>query len=357
MKNVYNVIGIMSGTSMDGVDLTYCRLTRKKKEWKTEIVSANTFGYNSEWLDALSNAHNLAGQELVHLHTRYGKFIGQLVNSFIKKEKIKKIDLIASHGHTIFHQPARQFTFQLGDGNAIHAKTKIPVAFDFRSLDVALGGEGAPLVPIGDALLFKNYDLCLNLGGIGNISVKEKNKITAFDFCYCNMALNYLASKAGKNFDHKGKMSRQGHVNENLLSQIEKIYYSSAGERPSLGRESFEKDFKTLLEDESIPLNDRLRTICESVANELSNIIPAKKKKQRLLVTGGGAFNNFLIQQIEEKLKERVTVIVPEKKIVAFKEALVFAFLGVLRLRGEINVLKDVTGAKKDSCSGILVGV
>jgi anhydro-N-acetylmuramic acid kinase len=357
MKNSYNVIGIMSGTSLDGVDVAHCRFVRKKKEWKAEIISSKTFGYNTEWQGALSNAHQLSGEKLIHLHTHYGKFLGQLIKSFIKKESIKKVDLVASHGHTIFHQPALGFTFQLGDGNAIHAKTKIPVAYDFRSLDVALGGQGAPLVPIGDALLFSKYDLCLNLGGIGNISVKEKSKITAFDFCYCNMALNYLTSKIEKNFDNKGKMSQQGIVNKNLLAQIEKIYFSNKKQRPSLGREGFEKDLQPLLDDESIPLNDRLHTVCESIAHELSLTIPDKKRKQKLLITGGGAFNNFLIHKIEEKLKGKVKVVVPEKKIIAFKEALVFAFLGVLRLRGEINALKSVTNASHDSCSGTLIGI
>lgn len=347
----------MSGTSLDGVDIACCKLEKKKKGWKADILRARTFEYSPEWLKELSSAHQLSGEGLIHLHTRYGKFLGQLVKSFIKKEEIKKVDLIASHGHTIFHQPQHRFTFQLGDGNAIHAQTKIPVAFDFRSLDVALQGEGAPLVPIGDALLFSEYDVCLNLGGIGNLSIKKKKEIRAFDFCYCNMALNYLAGKAGKKYDHKGKLAQQGNVNESLLSEIEKVYAVSRAAKPSLGREGFEKDFQALLDNETIPLNDRLHTVCESIARELAAAIPHQKEKQKLLVTGGGALNNFLIDKIKQRLGKKVKVIVPEKNIIAFKEALVFALLGVLRLRGEINALKSVTGAKEDSCSGALVGI
>jgi anhydro-N-acetylmuramic acid kinase len=357
MKNTFNVIGVMSGTSLDGVDVAYCKLKKKKKGWKADILRANTFEYSPEWLKELSSAHQLSGETLIHLHTRYGKFLGQLINSFMKKEGLKKVDLISSHGHTIFHQPQNRFTFQLGDGNAIYSQTKIPVAFDFRSLDVALRGEGAPLVPIGDAILFSEFTVCLNLGGIGNLSIKEKKKIRAFDFCYCNMALNYLAAKAEKKYDHKGKLAKQGAVNEALLAQIENIYAASRKAKPSLGREGFEKDLQALLDNETIPLNDRLHTVCESIARELAASIPHKKEKQKLLVTGGGALNDFLIEKIKQKLGKNLRVIVPEKNIIAFKEALVFSLLGVLRLRGEINALKSVTGAKEDSCSGVLVGI
>lgn len=356
MKNSFYVIGLMSGTSLDGLDIAYCRFTKVKKAWKAKIVTATTIGYSSKWRKELTEAHRLPGEALIHLHTRYGKFLGHSVGEFVKKNDVKKIDLIASHGHTIFHQPHLGFTFQLGEGNAIHAETRIPVVSDFRSLDVAFKGQGAPLVPIGDALLFSDYKICLNLGGIGNHSLKRKKKIIAFDFCYCNMALNYLTEKTGKSFDNKGKLASEGKVDEKLLSKIEAVYSKSRASRPSLGREGFEKDFQPLLDDESISLNNRLRTVCESVANELLLVIPPKNKKQNLLVTGGGAFNTFLINLVKEKLKGKAKVVVPGKNLIAFKEALVFAFLGLLRIRGEINVLKTVTGAKKNSCSGVVIG-
>ena len=356
MKNIFYAIGLMSGTSLDGVDIAYCRFARKNKSWKGKIISASTKEYSPAWRKELASAHQLAGTELINLHTRYGEFLGQLTRSFIKENKIKRADLIASHGHTIFHQPQLGFTFQLGDGNAVHAEAKIPVVYDFRSLDVALEGQGAPLVPLGDQLLFSDFDVCVNLGGIGNLSLLGKSKVKAFDFSYCNMALNYLAEKTKKNFDNKGKLAREGNVNDALLSKIENIYAVTRKNHPSLGREGFEKDIQQLLDDGPVNLNDKLRTVCESIANELVLSIPGKKKKRKLLVTGGGAFNDFLIQLIEEKLKGRAKIVVPDKKIIAFKEAFVFAFLGVLRLRGEINILKSVTGAKKNSCSGVVVG-
>jgi anhydro-N-acetylmuramic acid kinase len=352
----YKVIGIMSGTSLDGVDLAYCKFIRKKKNWDFSIPCAQTFPYPQEWKKKLSTAHLLSGEALLELNSTYGKFLGQRCNQFIKQKKIKEIDLVASHGHTIFHQPRNKFTFQLGDGNAMHASIGLPIAFDFRSLDVALGGEGAPLVPIGDRFLFSEYDICLNLGGIANLSMEASGKRRAFDICFCNMVLNYLSSKAGMDFDKNGTMASKGSINHELLNSFEKIHHANRKKNPSLGREGFEKDFQSLLDNESIPLHDRLRTACESIASEIVKSIPLSTKKAKLLATGGGAFNGFLIDLMKIKLSAKTKVIIPSKTIINFKEALVFAFLGVLRLRGETNVLKSVTGASHDSCSGVLIG-
>lgn len=353
--NKYSVIGLMSGTSLDGIDVAFCDFEWGKKQWHFSIKVAETFNYSSKWKTKLSSAPSLSGEKLKQLHSEYGRFLGELINQFVKKNKIKKVDLISSHGHTIFHQPKNKFTFQLGDGNALHAVTGLPVAFDFRSLDVALGGEGAPLVPIGDQLLFADYDVCVNLGGIANLSLDVKGKRKAFDVCFCNMALNYLSGKQGKDFDENGNLSSQGSVNEKLLNALSKIYQESGNKKPSLAREGFENEFLPLLENDKIDLPDRLRTVCESIANEIAMAIPTAKKKPKLLTTGGGAHNDFLIGLLKQKLSKQVEVFIPNNTIIDFKEALVFAFLGVLRSRGEINVLKSVTGAKRDSCSGVLV--
>ncbi len=354
--NKYKVIGIMSGTSLDGVDVAYCKFTLKKGRWGFSIKAAQTFSYSPEWKNKLSTAHLLSGELLMKTHSAYGNYLGQVCNQFIKQKKIKKINLIASHGHTVFHQPKNKFTFQLGDGQALHAATGYPISFDFRGLDVALGGEGAPLVPIGDQLLFSDHEVCLNLGGIANLSMDVKGKRKAFDICFCNMALNYLSAKAGKDFDKNGGMANQGAINTKLLNSLKKTYNSIRKKRPSLGREGFEEEFQTLLDNESITLHDRLRTICESIADEIALSIPFQKEKLQLLATGGGALNIFLVELIVAKLSARAKVIVPSKTIINFKEALVFAFLGTLRLRNETNVFKSVTGASHDSCSGVLIG-
>jgi len=356
-KNKYRVIGLMSGTSMDGLDIAYCKLANKKNKWRSEIIKAITVKYSSLWKKKLSNAHKLRTEDLLALHAEYGSYLGQSCHDFIKTHKIKKVDFIASHGHTIFHQPQRNFTFQLGEGNAIRAKAGVPVVADFRSLDVTLGGQGAPLVPIGDRYLFHNFDICLNLGGISNLSMEVKEQRKAFDVCFVNMGLNYLASQAKKEFDKNGAMASSGKINSSLLQKLSKVYSSFRKSRPSLGREGFEKWMQPLLNDRKISLNDRLRTFSESIAIEIAGAVPHSDKKLKLLATGGGALNSFLIMLLREKLKNKAEVIVPDKIVINFKEALVFALLGVLRIRNEVNVLKSVTGAKRDSSSGVMIGL
>ena len=211
-------------------------------------------------------------------------------------------------------------------------------------------------MPVGDKLLFSKYDVCLNLGGIGNLSMDIKGQRKAFDICYCNMALNYLMNKEEKSFDAGGEIASSGKVNKKLLEGIEKIYADYHAKRPSIGREGFEKSVQPLLDDAGISTADKLRTISESVAIEVAAAIAPMKKNATLLITGGGALNTFLIKIIAEKLKGRAEVIIPSAKIIEFKEALVFAFLGVLRTRGEINVLKSVTRARQDSIGGEVIG-
>jgi len=351
----YSVIGLMSGTSLDGVDVAFCHFEQKKKKWHFSIKAAETFKYSKPWKNKLAHAPLTSGEKLMQLHSEYGNFLGELCNEFIRKNQLKQIDLIASHGHTIFHQPENKFTFQLGNGNDIHPNTGLPVVYDFRSLDVARGGEGAPLVPIGDRLLFSEYDVCLNLGGIANLSMEISGQRRAFDVCYCNMALNYLAAKLGKDYDVNGNLASQGSVNKIWLNELTNVYSVTRKKHPSLAREGFENAIVPLLENNSIPMKDKLRTFCESIVEELAGAVP-RKKNLKLLATGGGTRNKFLIQLLQEKLADRVEVVVPSETIIDFKEALVFAFLGVLRIRDEVNVLKTVTGASEDSCSGILVG-
>ncbi len=355
-RNKYKVIGLMSGTSLDGLDLVYCKIKCGKKSKKFEILSATTKKYSANWKRKLSSAHTLTAAQLFSLDHLYGQYVGRAILDFIKDNKIKDVDFIASHGHTVFHQPGNGFTYQIGNGQTIHEVSGLPVVSDFRSLDVIRGGEGAPLVPIGDQYFFSEYDVCLNLGGIANLSMERKGKRVAFDFCFANMGLNYLAAKAGKEFDKEGALASVGVVNEIMLKRLEAVYRPLRKKRPSLGREGFEKSIKSILNNAAIPLSNRMRTFCESIAIETVNAIPAKKSKTKLLVTGGGAFNSFLIQKIKERLKNKVEVVIPRKQVIEFKEAVVFALLGVLRVRSEVNCLKSVTGAKSDSSGGVMVG-
>jgi anhydro-N-acetylmuramic acid kinase len=351
----YKVIGLMSGTSLDGVDIACCTFT-VDGGWKFTIERAETITYTPAWRKKLSEAHTLSAEELLALDVAYGKYLGELVVTFIKKQKVRGVHFIASHGHTVFHQPKNGFTLQIGNGNAIHAATNLPVICDFRSLDVIRGGQGAPLVPAGDKILFAEYDSCLNLGGIANLSHEHKKNRTAFDVCFLNMGLNYLAQQAGKKYDAAGGMASNGEVNITLLKKLDKVYAKIKAKRPSLGRELFEKEIQSLLADKKISIKDKLRTFTESAAKEIVVALLEIGKNKTVLCTGGGALNTFLIYRMVELSGDDLTFVIPEPDILHFKEALVFALLGVLRIRNEANCLKNVTGASQDSSSGVMVG-
>jgi anhydro-N-acetylmuramic acid kinase len=354
-KNTYRVLGLMSGTSLDGLDLAHCVFQKNKNGWTYEITHSTTMKYSTSWLAKLSKAHELTAADLLALDTEYGNFLGKACVDFLKKND-SRVDFIASHGHTIYHQPERKFTYQLGNGNAVHAVAGIPVVYDFRTMDVMKGGEGAPLVPAGDKVLFADYDVCLNLGGIANLSTDVKRQRIAYDICFCNMGLNYLATKAGKVYDKSGAMAETGEIHKGLLKDLQKIYNGIRKKRPSLGREMFEQKIQPLLDNERISLNDRLRTVTESSAAEIIQTILSVKKNASVLCTGGGAFNSFMISRMLDYCGDDASLIIPEENVVKFKEAMVFAFLGVLRLRNKVNCLKSVTHASTDSSSGVQVG-
>lgn len=351
----YKVMGLMSGTSLDGLDIVCCEFTLNNNKWHFKLKANETLKYSDKWKIQLANAHLLEGSALQLLDIDFGFFIGKACNKFIEKNKLRGIQFIASHGHTIFHQPKKKFTFQMGNGNAIHQITNLPVVNDFRSLDVLKGGEGAPLVPIGDHLLFSQFDVCLNLGGIANLSRVEKGKRVAFDICFANMGLNYLAEKTNKAYDKDGKEAAKGEVNIKMFNQLKKQYLQWKKSRPSLGREGFEKSIRPILNNDTILLRDRLRTMVESISHEIVESLP-QESNLKLLATGGGAMNLFLIKCIQEKLGNKAQIITPDAAIVNYKEAIVFALLGVLRIRNEVNVLKTVTGAPTDSSAGVMIG-
>lgn len=345
----------MSGTSLDGLDIAYCVFQKLKNGWSYKIEQHATVRYPSAWLKRLSEAHTLSGEALITLDADYGAFLGKMSRDFIHRHDLK-VDMIASHGHTVFHQPSKGVTCQIGNGYSLHAASNLPVVCDFRMQDVALGGEGAPLVPAGDKLLFHEYEVCLNLGGIANLSVDVKGKRYAYDICFCNMGLNVLAAEASKPFDKNGDMASDGAINDQLLKALDKAYARTRTKRPSLGREMFEERFLPLLADKRIPLADRLCTFTESAAVEICKAISAHVKQARVLCTGGGAFNAYLISRMLHHGGDDLTFIIPDEEVVKFKEAIVFAFLGVLRVRNEVNCLKTVTKASRDSSSGTMIG-
>ena len=345
----YLSIGCMSGTSLDGLDLVACRFILEDT-WKYEVLKSVTVPYSHKWVNKLSLAANLNAYEFSLLHNELGKFIGKQVAKFCRNLP-QKPDLVSSHGHTIFHQPHKKLTVQIGNGACIAAASGLPTACDFRSLDVALKGQGAPLVPIGDELLFGEYELCLNIGGIANFSFQEEGERRAFDICPANMAFNYFTKELGYEYDLDGNLGRQGKVQEELLSLLNALeFYQQTGPK-SLGREWFENDFLPLISSFQLSPEDILRTLYEHISDQLTTAVD-RYPKGKILVTGGGAHNVFLIELFSEKTKHKT--ILPSEQIIDFKEAIIFAFLGVLRLRNETNCLKSVTGSSQDHSGGVI---
>jgi anhydro-N-acetylmuramic acid kinase len=337
----------MSGTSLDGLDIALCRFEENEGKILYSILKAETIPYENTLKQELFNAYSYNGMNLFHLNASYGQFLGQQAKSFLNKHGLTA-NAIASHGHTIFHQPQNGFTTQIGNGANIAAETGLPVVCDFRSLDVALGGQGAPLVPIGDELLFGHYTSCLNLGGIANISFKNEKQIrTAFDICVCNMALNFLAQKVGKPYDQNGSLARNGKLDKNLLDQLNSLDYFQKKERKSLGYEYFEKNIQSLIENNDAETG--LSTFTEHIAIQITDVIKENKLHQ-VLITGGGAYNTYLIERL--KALSDTEIIIPDDTCIQFKEALIFAFLGYLRLNNKINTLNSVTGASQNSIGG-----
>jgi anhydro-N-acetylmuramic acid kinase len=347
--NIYRVAGLMSGTSLDGVDIALCVFEKSRGTWKFRIEAAETISYKPSDVKLLTALMQADAMSYARQNTAYGCLLGELVKSFLKRHRASA-DFISSHGHTIFHQPSNKFTTQIGEGAALSIASGLPVVCDFRTVDVALGGQGAPLVPIGDQLLFNQYEYCLNLGGIANISFERSGKRIAFDICPVNMVMNHLAQEKGKRFDKGGRMAAKGYFNIMLLAKLSSVPYYRRPIPKSLGREEIEKYFFRIMKNDKSRVEDKLQAFCEHIAIKVASV--TKNAKGQMLVTGGGAYNDYLISRI--KAHSRVKVVIPSKKIIEFKEALIFAFLGVLRWRNEVNCLKSVTGASRDSCGGAI---
>jgi len=350
--NIYNVIGLMSGTSLDGLDIAYCSFTENGK-WNFKIVGATTYKYSDFMYLSLKNAANLSAFEFVKLHKEYGSFMGKCINKFLLENKLPKPDLIASHGHTVFHLPAQKINFQIGDANAIAAETRITTISDFRSLNIAFGGQGAPLVPLGDELLFNNFDFCLNLGGFANVSYSENNRRIAFDICSFNLIANLFAKEFGMEYDKDGEIGRGGNIDLQLLNELNNIEYYGFKPPKSLGIEWLQQFFLPILNKYKISTKDKLRTFYEHSAIQIAKISKDANVAKTILVTGGGAYNSFFIEILKQK--SNFEIIIPDHQIIEYKEALIFALLGVLRYRNENNCLASATGSESDNCSGSIV--
>ncbi len=354
----YNAIGIMSGSSLDGLDIVFAEFDERGGQWHFEIKAASCYAYEATWRSRLQHAVTLPAYDYLLLHSDYGKYTGRMVNRFIEEHRLQhQVQLIASHGHTTFHAPHLGMTAQLGDGAAIAAETGINVVSDLRALDVAFGGQGAPIVPAGEKLLWHDYDYFLNIGGIANLSCKLPDGYVAFDVCPANRVLNQLAESTGKNYDDGGKMASAGKIHTGLLTQLNALAYYQQRFPKSLANSFGTETVYPLILSYNLPVEDALRTYTEHIALQLGYAISQLPRPVSatpgLLLTGGGALNTFLVERIRQTLRGyAIRVAVPDLQLLNYKEALIMALLGVLRWREEATVLGSVTGARRNSIGG-----
>jgi len=345
----------MSGTSLDGLDIAYCPISKTFDRWEYKIEQTKSISYSSKMKEKLKKSIFLSADELLIFNNTYGQWLGKQVKIFIEENNLNA-DFIASHGHTTHHQPQNGLTYQIGSGQHLANESACKVVCDFRTNDVALNGQGAPLVPIGDQLFFGNYDFCLNLGGISNISFDKNGKRIAYDIGLANMILNHITQKIDLQYDKGGQLASTGKINPSMFQQLNALGYYKLPFPKSTGYEWFTQKVVPIIEATEDSIENLLHTsihhLCEQIATQVR--ANTNTTKSTLLVTGGGALNDFLVETLKKKLGVNIEVVVPTNKLIENKEALVFALMGVLRIEKEINVLSSVTGAMRDSSSGVV---
>ena len=337
----------MSGTSLDGVDIVYVKFIQNES-WSFKIINSKTYKYEDSIADTLNDISKKSLEEIKEIDVVYTKKLAKIINGFIDEFSINKIDFVSSHGHTAIHDPSNLITYQMGNLSTLSKEINQKVICDFRVQDVKLGGEGAPLVPVGEKYLFHEYDSFINLGGFANISNHKGESLIAYDICTVNIVINNLSRNIGKDVDDKGSIASSGKLIINLYEELEKLEYYQSSPPKSLGIEWVDKYIFPLINKYSdYPTEDLLNTLSNHIANQISNNL---KNLDKVLVSGGGAYNDYLIHLIRSKTDSEI--IIPSKNIIEFKEALIFAFLGVLRNLNINNCYSSVTGASKDHCSG-----
>lgn len=346
-KNIY-AIGLMSGTSLDGLDVVYVRFDSDDYQ-NYKLLNSWTYPYSEEWISRLRSGIQLSDTSLLELDVTFGRLLGSKVKTFVEENDISEVDFIASHGHTIFHEPDKGITLQIGNGQELANSTQCKVVCDFRKQDVQLGGQGAPLVPVGDKMLFSQYDACLNLGGFANVSYDKDGERVAFDICPVNIVLNHFSKILGHDFDNAGKLAADGKLDSDLYRELNALEFYQLKGPKSLGYEWVVNVIFPIIEKYKLPARDVLRTFVEHIAFQLSE---ALFLYDNVLVTGGGTFNKYLMERLSTFYSG--TVHIPSNELINYKEALVFAFLGLLRMNDKVNCLKSVTGAEKNHSSGAI---
>lgn len=350
IKSKYSIIGVMSGTSLDGIDIAHI-IFEFDNRWTFKINTAETISYTDFWHKKLTNLTNESLNSLKNIDKDYTIYLSKTINDFIDKYQLKNIDAICSHGHTALHQPEKGLTYQIGNQKQVAELTKQKIVCDFRVQDVELGGQGAPLVPIGDQILFSEYDFCLNLGGFANVSFEKDNIRIAFDICPVNIVLNHYSKKIGFDYDAYGNLASKGNVNFSLLNQLNALKFYQFDFPKSLGLEWVNLNIFPMIDSYQLDVKDILRTVVEHAVIQINSVLQ-QKPKATVLVSGGGAYNTFLIERLKDFCENEI--VIPSEDIIEYKEALIFGLLGVLKLRNETNCLSSVTGAMHDHSSGIV---
>lgn len=358
----YQVIGLMSGSSLDGIDLAWCSFTfsptAPEQLLRWELHQGATVAYSADWQEQLRRAPQLSGRELWRLHTNLGLLYGREIAAFMEQNDVQA-NFVASHGHTVFHFPEQQTTTQIGDGAAMAGILKLPVIDQFRTQDMALGGQGAPLAPLADKYLFSDYFACLNLGGIANISVQSPRGYIAFDITGANQVLDALVQEVGLTYDDEGRLARSGRIIPELLDQANNLSFLQQQPPKSLGNDWVQERLLPLFQNQNQPLADRLCTlvthVAKQIAKSLQEVADAEglhlSAQQQLMVAGGGGFNHFLCEQIAEAISP-LQLAIAGPDIIAYKEAVLMALAGALRWQQQPNVLPSVTGASRAVSGG-----
>lgn len=367
-RKTYKALGLMSGSSLDGLDIAYCQFEIEKKEgdqlyvhdW--DVLEAETIGFSESWQARLSQLPTQTALVFAKTHTYLGHYFGDIVNDFINRYQIEP-DFIATHGHTIFHDPMGRMTIQIGDSSAMAAKTGFPVISNFRNQDIAIDGQGAPVAPIIDKYLLPGHDFYLNLGGIANITTIVPNKIIAFDICPANQLLNALANRLNLEYDEGGQIAAAGKVLPDLLKEINRADFYRISYPKSLDNKWSQTAILSKITEDPTAIPDQLCTFVEHIAYQIAFAIKQVIRKEKvekeqlsLLATGGGAFNVYLMERLQHHCNQvaNVEVVIPNPDIIQFKEAALMAWMGVMRAENVPNVLKTVTGAKRDTINGAI---
>jgi anhydro-N-acetylmuramic acid kinase len=350
----YRIIGLMSGTSLDGLDVADVSFFRTEGRWKFDLHHAKTYDYSKEMRAKIAQAPRYSALDMSLFSVELSRYYGEKVNAFITENNIQRntIDAIASHGQTIFHQPEKSMTLQIGNTPHLTAITGLKSVVDFRTEDVAYGGNGAPLIPVADYYLFRDLaDGFLNIGGFSNLSFQDNGEVRSFDVSPANIVINHLVNeRRGLLMDKDGEIARKGKLDHVLFDRLEELDFYRENGPKSLGWEWVESEVLPLF-DATAPLEDQLNTYVHHISKQIGDSLN-RKNLGVVLVTGGGAHNRFLMETLHGRFKGKL--VLPENGIINFKEAIGFAFLGLLRCLGEVNVFKSVTGAQKDTCSGVV---